>query len=190
MWWYAQTTASESEWLRCSVPRCPVHYELASVVSIFTVGPTFCDGVIQTTILWSQVSSFLFLKITLALLTDGSSFQVNLLGCRHVWEEFSMRMLSYSISSSLSDPVCVVQKEAVSFLGSLSCWERWCSVEKAVSRMKASGKALFSFLSVPYFLESKSCARAHAVVRGFLALSKREDPQWFFFEFFYDKVPD
>lgn len=50
-------------------------------------------------------------------------------------------------------------------------------MEKAVSRMKASGKALFSFLSVHYFLESKSCVRAHAVVKGFLALSKREDPQ-------------
>lgn len=183
LWWYAQTTASESEWLRCSVPPCcPVHYELAHILSIFTVSPTFCDGIIQTTVLWSQVSSFLFfLKISLALLTEGSSFQVNLLGCRLVcvWEEFSLRVLSYAVGSSLSGPVGVLQKEALGCLGSLSCWDRCSSVEKATSRMKAFEKALFSFVSVPYFLESKSYTRTHTVVRGFLALSKWEDSQSF-----------
>lgn len=45
-------------------------------------------------------------------------------------------------------------------------------MEKDMAHMKASGKALFAFLSVPYFLESKSCARACAAIRGFIALSK------------------
>lgn len=53
----ARTTAPETEWLRCSLP-C----ELASIVSLFTVGPAFGDGIIQTTGLWSQVTSFLFFK--------------------------------------------------------------------------------------------------------------------------------
>lgn len=61
-------------------------------------------------------------------------------------------------------------------------------MEKAVFHMKASGKALFSFLSVPYFLESKSCSRAHAV-RGFLALSEKIHSDFFLYiYFFYDKL--
>lgn len=45
-------------------------------------------------------------------------------------------------------------------------------VEKAIPHVKAPGQALFSFLSVPHFLESISCSGAHTVIRGFLALSK------------------
>lgn len=52
-------------------------------------------------------------------------------------------------------------------------------MEEAVFHMKASGKALFSFLSVPYFLESKSCSRAHTV-RGFLASSEKSHSDIFF----------
>lgn len=49
LWWYTPpTTASFSGCLRCFVPLCPVHYELASIISIFTVGPAFCDDNIQT----------------------------------------------------------------------------------------------------------------------------------------------
>lgn len=50
LWWYTPTTASLSECLRRFVPRCPVRYELAGVVSIFTVGPAFCDDNIQTVV--------------------------------------------------------------------------------------------------------------------------------------------
>lgn len=123
-------------------------------------------------LLWSQVSSFLVYKSHWHCWVAG------------VCEKFGLCMLLYSISSSLSGPACVVQKEALSCLGSLSCWERWCSVLwKKMSHMKASGKALFSFLSVPYFPESKSCAKAHTIIRGFLVVSEKIHSDFIFFTF-------
>ena len=143
LWCYTQTTASDSEWVRCFVPCCPVHDELASIVSILTVGPMFCDGITKLPSCGAKCQVFFFKKSRRCC----SSFQVNLLGCRCVREEFSLHVLSYGVSSSLSGPVCVAQKEALSCRVSLSCWERRCSAGKAVSHMKASVKALFGFLS-------------------------------------------
>lgn len=97
------------------------------------------------------------------LLTAGISFQVNLLGCSWAWGEFSFWMLSQSIHSSLSGPACVVQRKALSCLGSPSSWEGWCAVEKDIHGSHESLWEDFICLSWVYliFWKARAALRHH-----------------------------
>lgn len=72
---------------------------------------------------------------------------------------------------------CVCSTErSTQLLGQLSLLREVVFWKKMyTAHVKASGKTSFTFLSVPHFLESKSCTRACAALRGSIALSKWKD---------------
>lgn len=148
---------------------------MANSRSILIVGPTFATTLSKLPSCGARCQVLIWKKKKNQV---GSAYSRQQLPGKSAGLQASVRRVqlpdAFTEHPQLLVRPCVCSTErSTQLLGQLSLLREVVFWKKMyTAHVKASGKTSFTFLSVPHFLESKSCTRACAAIRGSIALSK------------------